>query len=158
MNRYLHSLLWRPSHEKCLKKVRRKVWQARPELERLEERQVPTVTYNGGALLPHVEVQPLYLGMDWYTNASYRHQIGFFNHFLKDIVNSSYMDMLSNAGYNVSRGSIVAGGIASRPIDKTQYLSDSQIQQELIQVMIYNHHSGPTPTDCTSSSWNPMSP
>jgi hypothetical protein len=44
----------------------------------LEERQVlsvalsvPPVTYHGGALLPHVEVQALYYGSDW-NNSAYK--------------------------------------------------------------------------------------
>src|SRR5262249_56860368 len=36
----------------------------RPELEGLEQREVPTVTYHGGALLAKVEIQALYYGSD----------------------------------------------------------------------------------------------
>ena len=42
-----------------------------PTLERLEDRLVPTVTYHGGTLLPHVEVQGMYLGSDWYNISAY---------------------------------------------------------------------------------------
>ena len=42
-----------------------------PTLECLEDRLVPTVTYHGGTLLPHVEVQGMYLGSDWYNNSTY---------------------------------------------------------------------------------------
>jgi hypothetical protein len=40
-------------------------------LEELEQRQVPTVTYHGGALLRNVEIQPVYLGSDWSSAANY---------------------------------------------------------------------------------------
>ena len=43
----------------------------RPVLECLDDRLVPTVTYHGGALLPHVEVQGMYLGSDWYNISAY---------------------------------------------------------------------------------------
>ena len=42
-----------------------------PTLECLEDRLVPTVTYHGGTLLPHVEVQGMYLGSDWYNISAY---------------------------------------------------------------------------------------
>src|SRR5262249_11138363 len=43
---------------------------ARPRVEALEDRQVPTVLYYGGNLLPHVEAQPLFLGNAWASNPS----------------------------------------------------------------------------------------
>ena len=46
----------------------RRVLPARPGVEVLEQRQVPTVTYHGGALLTHVEAQPLFLGSEWSAN------------------------------------------------------------------------------------------
>ncbi len=62
------------------------------------------VTYHGGGVLPHVEVQALYLGSDWSTNSALHNQTGQTEGFLNNIVNSSYMDMLTNAGYGVGRG------------------------------------------------------
>ena len=41
---------------------------ARPQLEALEDRQVPTVVYNGGAVLQNVEAQALYIGDQWTAN------------------------------------------------------------------------------------------
>jgi hypothetical protein len=52
--------------------------------------------------------------------------------FLKNIVNSSYMDMLTTDGYNVDRGSWSGGKIALRDLDKTHYLTDAQIQADLL--------------------------
>jgi len=77
---------------------------ARPQLEALEERQVPAVTYHGGALLPHVEAQALYFGDQWAANPTLSSQANYLEGYLGTVVNSSFMDMLSNAGYGVGRG------------------------------------------------------
>jgi hypothetical protein len=103
----------------------------RPQLEALEDRTVPTVTYSGGALLPRVEVQALYYGSDWWSR-SYSGQKTYLDGFLSNVVNSSYMDMLSRAGYGVSRGSASPGAVYGIGLDKTQYLTDSQIRNALV--------------------------
>jgi hypothetical protein len=86
-----------------------------PALEALEERQVPTVTYQGGALLQNVEVQAIYYGADWQNNAALYQQTGQFEKYLGYLVNSPYMDMLGAAGYNVGRGSQTGGVIDLAP-------------------------------------------
>jgi hypothetical protein len=103
----------------------------RPTLECLEGRLVPTVTYHGGALLPHVEVQGLYLGSDWYYNGTYYNQTAqfeAFNHFLPQ---SSYMDLLTQLGYGVGRGSTSAGTIDTLTLNKNYYLTDSAVRGEI---------------------------
>src|SRR5262249_34498116 len=72
---------------------------SRLELEQLEDRQVLSVAYHGGALMPNVEVQALYYGSDWNNNSTYYNQTGYLEGFLNNIVHSSYMDMLNSAGY-----------------------------------------------------------
>jgi hypothetical protein len=109
----------------------------RPNLEGLERREVPTVTYNGGAVLPNVEVQNVYYGSDWYNNSTYYQQTGTLENFSKSIVNSSYMDMLNNAGYGVGRGTSTQGTILLANPNKSYYLTDSQIRLSL-QSMITN--------------------
>jgi hypothetical protein len=104
----------------------------RPELEELEQRQVPTVTYHGGPLLQHVEVQALYYGSDWYYNHANYQTTGQLEGYLRYIVNSPYMDMLTNAGYSVGRGSFSQGRIDLVNINKSQYLNDSTIQRDLL--------------------------
>jgi hypothetical protein len=104
---------------------------ARLAVEALEDRTVPTVTYHGGALLSHVEAQAVYLGSDWSTNPTLNQTIGNYEQYLSFLVNSGYMDMLSNAGYRVGRGSATAGRIDSLGIDKTRVLFEAQIQTEL---------------------------
>jgi hypothetical protein len=100
----------------------------RPSLEYLEERLVQTVTNHGGALLQNVEVQALYIGSDWNSSASMQNNRTYLENYLKDIVNSSYMDMLSNAGYEVMRGSFDPGFTDPYPVNKTAGLTDANIR------------------------------
>lgn len=102
-------------------------------LESLESRDVPTVMYYGGPLLQRVQVQALYYGSEWTTNATLRAQAGRFEGFLGNVVNSSYMDMMTSAGYSVGRGSSSAGRIDPAVIDKRYYLTDGRIQSVIQQ-------------------------
>jgi hypothetical protein len=102
----------------------------RPRLavEALESRLVPTVTYHGGNLLPSVEVQGIYLGSNWATDPSLNPSIPSYEAYLSLLVNSSYMDMLTQAGYNVGRGSGTPGVIDPTVLGTTRYLTDAHIQ------------------------------
>jgi hypothetical protein len=102
-----------------------------PTLECLEDRLVPTVTYHGGALLPHVEVQGLYLGSDWYNNGTYYNQTAQFENFNRFLPQSSYMDLLTQLGYGVGRGSTSPGTIDRLVLNKNYYLTDSTIRGEI---------------------------
>jgi hypothetical protein len=103
----------------------------RPTLECLEGRLVPTVTYHGGALLPHVEVQGMYLGSDWYNYSTYYNQTGQFENFNRYLPQSPYMDLLTQLGYGVGRGSTSAGTIDTLTLNKNYYLTDSNIRGEI---------------------------
>jgi hypothetical protein len=103
----------------------------RPTLEVLEDRLVPTVTAHYGVVLPHVEVQALYLGSDWVNNPTLYAQTGSLEGYLGYLVNSPYMDMLTNAGYGVGRGSATAGQIDPVGLAANSVVPDSYIQQEL---------------------------
>jgi len=103
----------------------------RPSVECLEDRQVPTVTYHGGAVLPHVEVQGMYLGSDWYNNATYYNQTARFEDFNRFLPQSSYMDLLNQLGYGVGRGSTSTGTIDRIVLNKNYYLTDSTIRGEI---------------------------
>ena len=96
-----------------------------------------TVTYQGGAVLPHVEVQALYYGSDWFNNPTYFKQTGYLEGYLNNIVHSSYMDMLNQAGYGVGRGSFDAGKISLTNVNKSQYLTDGQLRST-VQTYINN--------------------
>ena len=80
------------------------------EVQKLESRELLTVSFHGGALLAHVEAQAVYLGSDWQNSASLRSQAGQLDQFVSTIVNSAYMDALTSAGYGVGRGTS-SGGI-----------------------------------------------
>src|SRR5437879_9177940 len=96
MKTFLSNLLARKSSPKR----RIGAGKARLQLEGLEERQVMSVTYHGGATLPNVEVQGVYYGDDWSDNSTLYSQTGHLEGFLGNIVQSPYMDML-NADYGV---------------------------------------------------------
>src|SRR5690348_6932361 len=93
----------------------------RPSVESLEDRQVPTVTYHGGGVLPHVAVQGMYLGSDWYNDSTYYNQTRLFENFNRFLPQSSYMDLLTQLGYGVGRGSTSAGIIDVLGINKNYY-------------------------------------
>jgi hypothetical protein len=109
-------------------------WKCRsfqPSIEALDERIVPTVTNPyGGPVVAHVEAQALYLGSDWGSGDLYQ-QTGVFDAFVKSIVNSSYMDMLTNAGYGVGRGTADTGRLDLVRIDKTHDLTQGAIEAEI---------------------------
>jgi hypothetical protein len=109
-----------------------------PTLETLESRFVPTVTFHGGATLPHVQVQALYIGSDWATVSALKVQKTNTDTFLKSIVNSPYMDMLTNAGYGVGRGTALPGVVDAVTLNKNNSLTDATIQS-IIGTEIQNH-------------------
>jgi hypothetical protein len=114
-----------------LAQSRRAALRVRPQLESLEERRVMTVTFHGGDVLPNVAVQGVYYGSDWGNNQTLFDQTGALEGYLGNIVNSPYMDMLNNAGYGVGRGHADPGVIVDANPDKTQWLTDTQIRNDL---------------------------
>jgi hypothetical protein len=99
--------------------------------EGLEGRQLMTVTNHGGGVLPNVEIQGLFYGSDWASNTTYKSQSQNLSRFLGDIVSGSYMDMLTAAGYGVGRGTSTASGYDAASINKSAFLTDTQIQAAL---------------------------
>jgi hypothetical protein len=119
----------------------RKIWHRKPRprrerrttnlgVECLEGRLVPAVTFHGGALLSNVEVQAVYLGGDW-NQPGLQVQKSQFESCLQNLVQGSYMQMLSDAGYNVGLGTFDAGVTIQPQIDKTQFLFDTAIRNDL---------------------------
>jgi hypothetical protein len=98
-------------------------------LEALEERRVLTVTFHGGPLLPNVEIEGFYFGQQWTTDPVYAEQSKALDSFLKYLPGSTYLDMLTQAGYGVGRGTYLDSDrdLATLPT----VLSDGQIQAEL---------------------------
>src|SRR5262245_33856070 len=99
---------------------------ARPRLEQLEERSVPTVYYYGGNLLPHVEAQPLFLGDGWSSGQAAT--IAGANNFLNDLTGGAFMDALTRAGYGVGRGTATAGATDSTHLAAGSTITDRSIQ------------------------------
>ena len=101
------------------------------ELESLEGRCVPSVSYHGGPLLANVEVESLFYGTAWQTNPSLASQI---DGFLGSITNSTYMDQLkeySEPGYVIGRRSLTDGRIGPVSLSSGQTITDASIQQSL---------------------------
>jgi hypothetical protein len=101
----------------------------RPSVEPLEERQVPTVTYHGGAVLPNVGVEALFLGGGWRDDPTLVALRGQLATFLTTIADSSFMDVLTRAGYRVGRGSYLDGAVD--PLPPTDSVSDAQLQGQI---------------------------
>jgi hypothetical protein len=99
-----------------------------PHLEVLEGRTVPTVTYRGGALLPSVEVQGVYLGSNWQTNPTLSAQVNYLEGYLSSVVSGTYMDALTNAGYGVGRGSSSAGHVNPVTLATGSTVTDASIR------------------------------
>ncbi len=99
-------------------------------VETLESRQLLTVTYHGGALLPNVEAQAVYLGTSWQSNAALQTQKGQIDTFVSGLVQSKFMDGLTLAGYNVYRGTSSAGVIDGVTFGK-KGITDAQIQGDI---------------------------
>jgi hypothetical protein len=101
----------------------------RPALEALEDRLVPTVTYHGGAVLPNVGVDAVFLGSQWSSDPQLGQQTGQLGNFLGFLAGGTFMDMLTQAGYRVGRGSYVGGQVV--PAAPGWAIGDDQIQQTL---------------------------
>ena len=83
---------------------------ARLQVEALEDRQVPTVQFFGGNLLPQVQAQALYLGNE-FTSAPASTEPAVLDAFLKDLTGGPYLQALATAGYGVGPGSAAAGAV-----------------------------------------------
>src|SRR5438105_1225885 len=94
-----------PRRSRSLRKPARRTY----SVEQLEGRDLLAVTFHGGQLLPHVEAQAVYLGSDWSGNATLNTQATAVDQYMAYLVQSPYMDMLTNAGYNVGQGTASAG-------------------------------------------------
>ncbi len=101
----------------------------RPALERLEAREVLSVTYHGGAVLPHVKAETVFFGTQWNSDPGLRAQGQRLDAFLTDLTGGSYLDMLTRAGYGVGRGQWLDARDDNRALSAS--LSDDQIRTDL---------------------------
>jgi len=103
---------------------------ARLRLEALEDRQVPTVSFFGGNLLPQVQAQALYLGNE-FASAPAGTETATLDAFLKDLTGGPYLQALQRAGYNVGPGSAVAGAVDPTALTVGSTISDAFIRARL---------------------------
>ena len=98
-----------------------------------------TVTYNGGVLLAHVELQPVFIGSDWNTNPTLVAQRTQLNQFASMIVQSSYIDMIaqnySTGTYQFKHGTASPGVVDAISINKLAGITDLQIQAQIQQLI-----------------------
>ncbi len=113
--------------------------------ESLEARELLTVTYHGGQLLQQVEAQAVYLGSDWNTNSSLKNQTQSVDQFVSYLVQSPYMDMLTQAGYGVGEGSATTGQLLNASLNKSAGISDAQIQADLQSAISSSQLATPDP-------------
>ena len=103
---------------------------ARLQVEALEHRQVPAVSFFGGNLLPQVQAQALYLGNE-FSSAPASTETATLDAFLKDVTGGPYLQALASAGYNVGPGSAVAGAIDNTSLTAGSTISDAFIRARL---------------------------
>ena len=142
--RRLRSFLESLSRHRSTRKRRRNLPTASVgHVELLEPRQLLTVTFHGGALLTHVETQAVFLGNEWQTNPTLHPQTRQLDNYLSALVTGSYMDMLTNAGYNVGRGTSTAGAIDNITLSLTNGITDAQIRRDLQSMITSKHVNAP---------------
>jgi hypothetical protein len=103
-------------------------------LEQLEDRRLlsgfgtANVTYHGGPLLQHVQIESVFYGTPWTTTSSLKQLSSQVDGFLKYFPSSAYTNVLKQ--YNVGTGSFEGAlNVAQNPSGGT--IDDTQIQQIL---------------------------
>ncbi len=115
------------------RQARRRPKSFRPGVEALEERQVPTVNFYGGNVLPSVEAQALYLGNQWSSSANSALKTTL-DSFAQDLTGSAYMTALTRAGYGVSTGTASAGYVdTTANVSANSVISDNFIQSTILK-------------------------
>src|SRR5262245_25657627 len=102
-------------------------------IERLESREVFNATFHGGALIPHVEAQAVFLGSQWKSNTTLQTEAAAIDNMLAYTVQSPYMDMLTDDGYNVGQGTYTTG--ARIDVSLTATTTDTTIRSLLQQAI-----------------------
>jgi hypothetical protein len=102
----------------------------RPRIEALEDRQVPTVSFFGGNVLPQVQAQALYLGNE-FASAPANAEPATLDAFLHDITGGPYLQALTRAGYHVGPGTAVAGAVDRTALTVGSTISDAFIRSRL---------------------------
>jgi hypothetical protein len=108
----------------------------RPELEVLEDRVTPAVTYHGGPLLAHVGVEALFYGSTWQTDATHNQMAGQITTYLQSIVTSTYMDQLRE--YSEPGNDIGHGQFLDAKIDAANLAGGATVTQTMVQQLLKN--------------------
>jgi hypothetical protein len=118
-------------------------------VEALEERRLLSFSIHSGVILDHVQAQPVFLGSSWATltvpgqmpgqTNLLKDQLGIF---VKGLVNSSYFDMLTWAGYDISRGQSYAPAVIPTVADGAT-ITDQDIRAQLVSGIKAGTLSGP---------------
>src|SRR4051812_10429566 len=103
--------------------------------EQLERREVFNATYHGGVFLPQPQVQGVYLGSDWNSNATESAVKTHLESYLSYLTQSPFMDLMTDHGYNVGQGTTSTGVVLPLTLNKTSAaaggVSDASIQTDL---------------------------
>src|SRR5439155_14842908 len=103
---------------------------------------LPEVTYHGGPLLQHVQVESVYAGQAWTTDAGLQQQMQQLDGFLNYFVDSPYALALKQ--YGVSSGTFLGHDVVGRNSSAGQTIDDSQIRALLDAEITANHVAAPT--------------
>ena len=108
----------------------------RPLLQTCEPRLVPSaiphMTYHGGPLMTHVQVETVYVGQSWSTSTSLHQQALSFDQFFSYLTASPYQDELvkySVAGQTIGRGQLTRDDFVA---SSGTNITDAQIQTLLV--------------------------
>jgi hypothetical protein len=97
------------------------------QLELLGDRVVPSVSPHAGYVMHSPQIETIYYGQSWGTNAAPSALVGQLDGFFQNVLNSPYMDMLNE--YGVGRGNFIGHDIVSGPTSGT--VTDATLQTML---------------------------
>src|SRR5262245_23282243 len=111
--------------------------------EQLERREVFSASYHGGFLIQHVEAQPVFLGPTWTSNPTLAEQAAAIDRYVPYLVQSPYMDVMTDAGYNVGQGTAITGARINN-VTLAATITDAAIRGTLQQLINRSQVAPPT--------------
>jgi hypothetical protein len=101
-----------------------------PTIEALEDRQVPTVSYFRGSLLPQIQAQA-YILANGFSSTQAITETAILDDILKDITDAEYLEALASAGFNVGPGAAVTGAVDNSALNAGSAISDAIIRSRI---------------------------
>ena len=92
------------------------------------------MSYHGGPLLANVQVETVYYGAQWNTDASLIAMRSQINSFFRFVTNSVYVDQLleySEPGYIIGRGSFTGENVLGPALAAGSTVSDATVRQAI---------------------------